>query len=114
MYKNCKGFILLDTVVAINIIILFTLVIIPVYIIMKQEKQSLHERMIISLYLFNQMQTVIRDEITDITNDEEKMIGNKTVNFTYTLDEQFIKGCAIWDNYRKRRETFCLYGLSER
>lgn len=103
-----KGFTLIEALVAMSVIMMLVMTIIPIDIIIKQERSVLHDRRLIVSMLHDKLQQIIWENNT--INSSSETVNNKMVTFEYNNEGEFIKGCASWENAKQARETICLYG----
>lgn len=107
---NCKGFIWIETLVSLNIILIVMTTIVPIYTTVQKEKSVIEERSLTSLQLFNELQIVLNDpHISE--QSFTKQIAKRVVNFNFTTDKDYVKGCATWKNAKGKNEERCLYGI---
>lgn len=110
--KNNKGFIWIETLISLSIVILLATTIIPIYMTVQQEKRVLHDRTVISFYLYNELNRVLFEENNDEWT-ETVNIANRTVELTFEEEMEYVKGCVSWQNVKRRMENLCLYGISQ-
>lgn len=110
--KNNKGFIWIETLISLSIVILLATTIIPIYMTVQQEKRVLHDRTVISFYLYNELNRVLFEENNDEWT-ETVNIANRTVELTFEEEMEYVKGCVSWQNVKSRTENLCLYGISQ-
>ena len=107
-----KGFTLIEVLVALSILISTVSVIIPITSLLYKEKQILSDRRAIAFHLHDEMQPFLWEGLPpSVYNDR---LQNKEVTFQFTTENEFIKGCASWENVKNTEETFCLYGMPQK
>lgn len=109
--KNIKGFTLIESLVAMSIVMMLVVTIVPIDILIKQERKTLQDKRAIVLTLHDYLQQMTWEN--DMLYDEQQIINGVTVYFDYSLENQLIKGCASWDNVKQRKEKYCLYGYKQ-
>src|SRR5690625_2586591 len=109
--KKSNGFIWIETLVSLSIVMLLATTIIPIYTTLQQEKRILHDRSLISLYLYDELQREILEEHHDEIRMEQVNISDRIVTIQFTLENEYIKGCVSWENVKERTENLCLYGI---
>ncbi|TLS36344.1 hypothetical protein [Pseudalkalibacillus caeni] len=107
MYKNCRGITLLDTVAALGILVLVTMIILPLLITLYEERATITQRSVAISYL--QSKTV-EISLTDKLPEFESVQIDDTV---YLLgwehkDNLNWKGCVRWKGKNNRQQTICL------
>lgn len=110
MKKN-EGFTLIEVLVAMSIVMMLVATIIPINILIKQERKILEDKRTISMRLHDELQKIVFEDMKPQNDTVE--IGNKSVYFTFRTEQELQKGCAIWENEKQKEETICLYGLKE-
>lgn len=110
LLKNKQGFIFLEALVTLTIILTTASIIIPTSILLKKERQLLIDQQIISTKLHDFIQPYIW-ESKPINSDLFIFeVNHRRVNIFVTIEEELIKGCAHWENVKHKNEVFCLYG----
>lgn len=110
--KNNNGFTLIEVLVATSIILMLVATIVPVSTLVQVEKKILFDRRIILLALHDDLQETIWGD-RKIENKQQN-INHHIVEIYYSVDNKLIKGCASWENEKKKEETVCLYGYREK
>lgn len=114
MLKSINGFALIETIIIFNLLLIISLFIVPLYVSLKQEKAILHDRAIIVMKLHDELQKYIYErELLKDTNYNLN-VHHRAVNFYFTSENEYIKGCATWKNMKQREEQYCLYGMVEK
>ncbi|NLI68250.1 MAG: type II secretion system protein [Bacilli bacterium] len=111
--KNRNGFIWLETLVSANIVALVLTTLIPIYITVKEEKRILHDRTMISLFLYDELQRELYLANGIHERKERYSVSNRNVTLTFQEKDGFLKGCVSWKNVKGRSEEICLYGLQK-
>lgn len=113
MLRNKKGFIWIETLVSLHVVLLITATIIPIYTTIEKERKVFDDRSIISLHLFNELQTILQDSSIRESTMFTKNIKQQDVSFVFVREGKYSKGCASWLNAKKMKEKRCLYGINE-
>jgi|SRR5699024_10888371 len=113
MLRNNKGFIWIETLVSLHVVILITATIIPIYSTIEKERAVFDERSVISLHLFNELQTILQNKSSHKSTSFTKNIKQKEISFVFVREGEYSKGCAEWLNAKKIKEKRCLYGINE-
>lgn len=95
-----------------SIILMLVATIIPIKTLVQIEKKILFDRRVILLALHDELQATIWED--ERTQNKQLIINHQTVEIIYTVNNQLIKGCASWENEKKKKETVCLYGYKEK
>lgn len=107
---NNQGFIWVETLVSLNVILLVMTTIIPIYTTIQKEKQVIKEGSLIEMQLFNELHIVLND--SPIPEESfTKQVENREVTYQFFTKEEYIKGCATWKNAKGKSEERCLYGI---
>lgn len=85
--------------------------VVPVYTTIQKEKTILHERSIVSMELYNELQQVLYEGIDGKGHKYIKHIEDRPITFMFIEEGEYIKGCATWSNEKHKQENRCLYGL---
>lgn len=109
--KKYNGFIWIETLVSLNIVLVVMTLIVPIYTSIEKEKQVLHEQSLISLGLFNEFQTVLHERQIDKSTMYQEKINDRQVTYQFTSEGVFLKGCVNWENAKQKQEKRCLYGI---
>ncbi|MEC2158425.1 prepilin-type N-terminal cleavage/methylation domain-containing protein [Virgibacillus halodenitrificans] len=109
MKKN-NGFTLVEVIISASILMTVVTTIFPLLHIITTEKIILSDRRTIVDRLHDEMQPFLL--VSKKTPYESvKNINQKLVTFTFVLERNYIKGCVVWENAKKKKESHCLYGL---
>ena len=111
MRKN-EGFTLIEVLVAMSILMMLVATIIPIDLLVKQERKILQNRRAISMKLHDELQAIVWNKQA-LENTQFK-IGSRSVELNFVSNHPLVKGCANWENEKKRREKICLYGFQEK
>jgi len=112
MWKKSEGFTLIEVLVAMSILMMLVATIIPIDLLIKQERKILQTRRVISMKLHDELQKIVWNG-GELEMKEIK-IGNRLVKFQFEKNHRLVKGCANWKNDRERQENICLYGYQEK
>lgn len=106
---NDKGFTLLEVIVASTIIMMVVTTIIPISSLLEQQKMILSERRAHSSMLHDELQAILwnNEQLPQRFTNKIQFID---VNFYFTAEGEYVKGCAKWKNAKGKSETICLYG----
>jgi len=109
--RNSNGFSVIEVLIAV--VMLFSLVstFLPIIVILDAEQKVLSERRELAYKLHDKLQQHIwnSNHVTDHLNETNS--DSHQATFHFQEENGFIKGCAVWNNAKKREETLCLYGL---
>lgn len=108
-----NGFLLPEVLLTMNIIILISVTIIPVFTLVAQEKKIIYDRAMIAMDLHDELQVILWDSTQQLKQEFTKSISNQEVSFHFSEENEYIKGCAVWKNVKQRPENICYYGLVE-
>src|SRR5690554_6650517 len=104
---NRNGFTFIEALVSLNIIIFISLTVAPLSTLVMQERvNALLKRDVVHM-LYEDL--LYRANGNDATMHYEKSIQQTNVQFTFQLENEYMRGCANWENKKTRKETFCLY-----
>lgn len=109
--ESYNGFIWIETLISLHIVLVLMTTAVPIYTSIQKEKEVLKDRSIYSLYLFNELQEVLHDESGAFNQRYEQVIDKRNIVFNFKMEGEYVKGCATWENAKKKSETRCLYGL---
>jgi prepilin-type N-terminal cleavage/methylation domain-containing protein len=109
--KKNKGFTLIEVLIAATILMTVITTIVPIISLVQAERQVLSERRTLSLKLHDELQQFLWLEDITLPAAYSETIHEKAVQFTFIIENEYVKGCAEWQNAKRRTELFCLYGL---
>lgn len=104
-----NGFTLIEVLIAASIIFLLISTILPISFLIEQERTVLSERRVLTAKLHDELQPFLWSNL-EIPSSYSKRFDLIDVTLNFTYEEQYIKGCADWENARKKSERICLYG----
>lgn len=85
---------------------------IPIFNQLQIEKNILNERRTFAYYLHEELQQYIWSEDHTFPAAYTSQYTGKSIHFQFIKTDDFIKGCVEWQNAKQKKESFCLYGLS--
>ncbi|MHA6250980.1 hypothetical protein [Oceanobacillus sp. CAU 1775] len=107
-----NGFTLIEVFIASSLFLSTVLIFIPIINNMQHEKQILHDRKTISLYLQEELQYFIWESGYNLPESKTASINGKSAQFLFIQENEFIKGCVNWQNAKQKAEEFCIYALA--
>lgn len=109
MLSKNNGFSVVEVLVSASVILMLMTTIIPVTSLLEKERTVLGDRRIFVNRLHDELQPFLWSDLS-FPATYLILINQTDVTFNFTRKENYVKGCATWENARKKRETFCLYG----
>lgn len=109
---NRNGFIWIETLVSLHVILVIMTTVIPIYTTVQKDKQILHDRSVYSLELFNELQIILHGEDKLVEKVFKKRLAGREVTFEFSTEGDYRKGCATWKNAKGKMEKRCLYGIA--
>lgn len=113
LLNDKKGFVLIEALVTITIILTTVSIIIPSSIIVKKERQVLIDQQRIVTKLHDLIQPYIWDSKLLDKDSFSIKVKDRLVTIDISSEQKLIKGCAQWENVKQKTETFCLYGFKK-
>ena len=108
---DSKGFSLIEVIAAFSILLTILITFVPIAYQLKLEENILSNRRNIQSVLHDQLQTYLFSSNTSsFPTHTNLIIDNREVYITFMNENQWIKGCANWENAKQNKENFCLYG----
>lgn len=112
MLQEKNGFSLIEVMISASILLGAVALFIPIISQVQMEQHILSERRLIANQLHSEIQYYIRTEEKLLPSGFYKQSSHTEIYFYFMKEDNFIKGCAQWQNAKKREENLCLYGLS--
>lgn len=111
---NDKGFTISEVLVSLTVLLIISTAVLPLTTFVAQERKTLSQKRVITYKLQDELQVILQDDFVSTINWEENLqSADVTFQFKET-NEQYIQGCATWNNLMSRQEEVCLYGISEK
>ncbi|MDC3413401.1 type II secretion system GspH family protein [Aquibacillus sp. 3ASR75-11] len=107
---NNKGFSYAEVIVSFAIWVTIMMTFIPIASQLKLEQQMFREQRFIQSTLHDAMQQMLLDRSEPFPLTYTETILKKNVSFTFNIEKSLIKGCATWENAKKKEKSFCLNG----
>lgn len=107
---NNKGFSLIETLVALSIIMMVTTTMIPITTLLMAERDVLEEKRILSTMLHDELQYYLWSEDATIPASYDKKVNGTVASLHFSSDKSLLKGCVKWGNVKNKQEEICLYG----
>ncbi|GAA0435992.1 hypothetical protein GCM10008934_26870 [Virgibacillus salarius] len=108
--KKMNGFTLIEVIISAAILFSAVLTLVPILSIMQTEREVLSTRRLIANDLHDSLQLFLWEEKDKQEVNYTKVIANSHVKYSFQVLSKYVKGCAQWENAKKRKEKFCLYG----
>lgn len=109
MLSNNKGFTIVEVLVAASMILTLMTVVIPISVLLEKERTVLSDRRTFMNQLHDELQPYLWNDLT-LPVSYSAFIDQTEVKFDFMKEKHVIKGCATWENARRKREKICLYG----
>lgn len=103
---NDKGFVLLEIIVSLSLLMLFTSIIIPIVIQVKTEQAVLHQRFKAYHHLYNVIQII---EPTELPYTELQAFESMNLSIDIYLDNDLIVAEGVWHNVKDESEKATVY-----
>lgn len=114
MLSKSDGFSLTEVLIASGILMMVITTLVPITTLLNTEKAVLSDRRTIANQLHDQLQPFLWDDSANPPTVLTETIQLKLITYEFTMEHEFIKGCARWENAKKVKETICLYGLPQK
>ena len=111
MLRETNGYSLIEVIVASSIFLSAVAVFIPIASNLQLEQHILTERRTVAHQLHEDLQQYIWLDASAVPAEYRKELNSNTINFEFEEENNFIKGCAAWQNAKQIKESICLYGL---
>lgn len=111
MLSNNKGFTLIEVLISASMILTLMAVVFPISTMLEKERIVLSDRRTFMNQLHDEFQPYLWNDLP-LPMSYSTFTDQTEVTFEFMKDKDFIKGCAIWESARKKREKVCLYGYS--
>lgn len=109
--SKSDGFSLSEVIIAMGILLMLVATVLPIHQKVTTDEHRIKHHQLIKLALHNELQAYI---LTDKTLDSYKsQVAKKDVQMSFTMEDEYVKGCATWENALKEKEKSCLYGIRE-
>jgi len=109
--KKNNGFTLIEVIIAAALLMTAAATIVPIISLVQSERQVLSDRRAFSLKVHDELQQFLWLEDVTLPAHFSQTIHQKKIQFSFRKESGYVKGCAEWQNAKKRSESFCLYGL---
>lgn len=112
MWKNNKGFSLVEMLVALIVVVTVVATTIPIFTLIQTERKQLEDKRKIMSVLHEQLNDYIwHGKIIEV--QFVQIINGKKINIIISSKNNIIEGCVTYQNERHKDETICLYGYVE-
>lgn len=108
---NNKGFSLIETLVASSVIFILIATIVPITSLLNNEREILIERRLAASKLHDEFQPIIWNNHGNLPLSYKSTINSMSVLFSFTFENDLIKGCVKWKNAKDQPDSICLYGF---
>ncbi|HLS60613.1 MAG TPA: type II secretion system protein [Virgibacillus sp.] len=112
MSKN-NGFTLVEVLVASSIILMMVTTLLPISLLLYQERLVLSDQRTIHSQLHDELQAFLWTDQLALPVTYFKDVHSIHLHFRFERKGDLIKGCVQWENARRANEEFCIYGADE-
>ncbi|WP_404453418.1 type II secretion system protein [Oceanobacillus kapialis] len=112
--RNNKGFTLVEVLTAITILTTVVITIMPLFQLLATESKILKERRDVNQQIFENLQPFLWAKDHPLPYHYQETVQTLNISYRFTREDELIKGCADWRNFRNETETICLYGIPEK
>jgi prepilin-type N-terminal cleavage/methylation domain-containing protein len=112
--RNDKGFTISEVLVSLTVLLIICTAMLPLTTFVAQERKTLSYKRVITYKLQDELQTILQDDFVPTITWEENILSVDVIFQFKETNEQYIQGCATWNNLMNRQEEVCLYGISEK
>ncbi len=110
--QNRNGFTLIEVLIASGIIFTAIATFMPIISTLDIEQKVLSDRRKLAYLLHDELQQFIWSSNTLLPVAFTKTVDSyMEVQFDFQIENEFIKGCAEWNNAKNTEEQLCFYGL---
>ncbi len=100
----------MESLVAFSIIIILTTIFIPIHTQIRMERVNHNDRILISSRLHDELQLLLVKPNNTLPQNYSLILYGKSVQFSFMMKNDLLKGCAHWKNAKFNKESICLYG----
>lgn len=109
--KKPNGFTLIETIIAVSILMSVIMTIAPIISTILTEQSILSDRRALAYALHDELQLYLWTDSKELPDTYRQNIHSKEVTFQFTKEDNYVKGCVNWENVKQKNESLCLYGL---
>ncbi|MFD1038475.1 hypothetical protein ACFQ3N_08705 [Virgibacillus byunsanensis] len=110
---NNNGFSLIESLVANSIMMMIILTIVPIISLLNSESVALSNQREFVLFLHDELQPYIHNSNESLPSSYTVKLNSSLVTFSFSSENEFIKGCAEWNNVKNQTKKHCIYGYSQ-
>src|SRR5699024_9393594 len=100
-----------EVIIAMGILLMLLATVLPIHQKVTTDEHRIKHHPLIKLALHNELQAYI---LTDKMLDSYKtQVANNDVHMSFKMEDEYVQGCATWENALKEKEKSCLYGIRE-
>lgn len=108
--RNSNGFSLIETLVALSILVTVISIFIPIQSKIMIERDVLNQNQVVSNVLHEELQKTLWSNQLIPEDSYIINVDGSPITINFTLDKSLLKGCAKWENAKKMQQQSCLYG----
>ncbi|MBP1950357.1 type II secretion system protein [Virgibacillus litoralis] len=109
---NNKGFSLIESLVAVTLLMIMISTLIPITNLLIYEREVLHQKRLFGNELHAELQPYLWDDQASIPTEYSKEVNETKLIFTFSAENKLLKGCVEWKNVKNKTDQICLYGYS--
>ncbi|WP_175631899.1 competence type IV pilus minor pilin ComGE [Virgibacillus siamensis] len=108
--QNSKGFSLIETLVALSILLAVITAIIPIKTRIMMERDVLDQKRAVLNTLHEELQDYLWSGASMQNQSYTINVDGSPVRIHFTTENSYLKGCAEWKNVKNKQDESCLYG----
>ncbi|WP_174613796.1 competence type IV pilus minor pilin ComGE [Virgibacillus ihumii] len=112
--RNNKGFSLIETLVALSILVTVITTFIPIKSTIMLHRDILHQKQEVLNSLHEELQIMLMNGDTIPIAAYTINVGRTPVSIGFTVENSLLKGCAEWKNAKNKQQRSCLYGYTSK
>lgn len=108
MFRNCRGFTLIETLIAITTLFVCLVIILPSFVLIQTERKELYTELDMIDRLRNELNSPIDHEF-QLPFQFLEIINGSEALYHFSIEKKLMKGCVEWETNQTKEKSFCLY-----
>lgn len=113
MLLKYNGFTLIEVLIAVSILFLVIQIVLPLSVLLKQERQVMSDRRLVGSLLQDEIQLFLENNDKVLPLKYQKDRQQKTIEFNFLPYHDLVEACVIWINIKSQEEKIC-YDIFEK
>lgn len=101
---------LIEVLIAATLILSMITLFVPIITLLEEERKIFSDRRLIGSKLHDELQPFLWGIQLGSEQSYTEIMNTIKITYVFKNENNFIKGCATWENVKGKNDEICLYG----